>query len=162
VTDLLQNEPVREVLASVEGLRVQLVSLAAGQLVPWHRHSAVTDTIVAVSGPVIIEIGEPGACHVLESGERLTIDAGIAHSVHATDNAACRFLNLHAGGAYDFDALPDADERPIEYDPLHTVRRRNVAAPTASAATVTPTMTAASKARRDSRSVLTERRASAS
>jgi quercetin dioxygenase-like cupin family protein len=92
-------------LATVPGLRVQFVTLAAGQSVPLHRHSEVSDTILPVVGPVVVEMQAPGVLHRLAPGERLTIPAGTPHLVHGEDGAPCRFLNLHAGGAYDFQAI---------------------------------------------------------
>ena len=43
---------------------------------------------------------------VLEPGQRLTIAAGVVHRVGGEGGTACRFLNVHAGGAYDFRASP--------------------------------------------------------
>lgn len=94
--------PLREVLASVEGLRVQMVTLADGQSIPRHRHAEVSDTLVAVQGIVVVEVDGDQASRVLEPGDRMTIPAGTAHRVHGADDGACRFINLHAGGAYDF------------------------------------------------------------
>src|SRR5450759_3749504 len=53
------GEPIREVLAEAEGLRVQLVSLAAGQSIPWHTHTFVADMIIAVVGTVEVELEPP-------------------------------------------------------------------------------------------------------
>lgn len=94
------DEPIREVLASVDGLRVQLVTLAPHQCIPWHRHTVAADTVIAVLGTVIVEtsVGD----HSLMPGERLIIPAGTAHTVRGGGGAGCRFMNLHAGGAYDF------------------------------------------------------------
>jgi len=96
------GEPIREVLAMAEGLRVQLVSLAAGQSIPWHTHTFVADTIIAVVGTVEVELEPPAIPPRLEPGERWTIPAGTPHVVHGRDGAACRFVNVHAGGSYDF------------------------------------------------------------
>jgi quercetin dioxygenase-like cupin family protein len=96
------GEPIREVLAMAEGLRVQLVSLAAGQSIPWHTHTFVADTIIAVVGTVEVELEPPAIPPRLEPGERWTIPAGTPHVVHGRDGAACRFVNVHAGGTYDF------------------------------------------------------------
>ena len=94
--------PTREVLASVEGLRVQLVTLAPDQRIPWHRHTVAADTVIAIVGPVTVETR--AEARSLLPGERVVIPAGTEHTVHGRDGAGCRFLNLHAGGAYDFVA----------------------------------------------------------
>ena len=101
-------EPRREVLGEASGLRVQLVTAEAGQVVGWHSHSAVSDTIVAVVGVVVVELFDPPASHRLQPGERLTIPPGTVHRVGGEDGAACRFVNVHAGGDYDFRPFASA------------------------------------------------------
>ena len=98
------GEPVREVLASAPGLRVQLVTIAPGQRIPWHHHTEVSDTIVAIVGPVVVQFRDGAPPHRLEAGERLTIVPGTEHTVSGEGGGACRFVNLHAGGTYDFVA----------------------------------------------------------
>jgi quercetin dioxygenase-like cupin family protein len=105
--DRAPEEPLREVLAEVEGLRVQIVTIGPGQRVRWHEHTAAADTIVAVVGSIVVETTAPSARHRLEPGERMTIPAGTAHTVSGGGEAACRFLNIHSGGAYDFRPLSD-------------------------------------------------------
>jgi quercetin dioxygenase-like cupin family protein len=78
--------PLREVLAEAEGLRVQLVSVGPDQRVRWHDHTAASDTIVVVVGPVIVEMATRSR-HRLMPGERLTIPAGTAHTVSGEDGA---------------------------------------------------------------------------
>jgi len=102
-TEARGNEPVREVLASVDGLRVQAVTIAPGQRIPWHRHSEVSDTIVAVTGQVVVEFRDE-APQRLAPGDRITVAPGVEHSVHGAADGACQFINLHAGGVYDFVA----------------------------------------------------------
>ena len=104
------GEPLRELLGEAEGLRVQIVTLAPGQQIGWHRHGAVADTIVAVQGTVVVETREPAGQRALTSGERLTLPIGAAHRVSGAGGTACRFVNVHAGGAYDFQALDDVDD----------------------------------------------------
>jgi quercetin dioxygenase-like cupin family protein len=96
------GEAVREVLGEVEGLRVQLVTLEPGQRIGWHRHTAATDTLVCVAGTVIVETRDPGERRTLAPGERLTILVGVVHTVSGEAQATCRFINVHAGGVYDF------------------------------------------------------------
>ena len=95
----------REVLAQTADVRVQLVTLATGGAVPWHFHSHVSDTIVAVVGTVVVETRDPPARHALASGQHLTLAAGAVHRVAGDGDGACRFINVHAGGPYDFRAI---------------------------------------------------------
>ncbi len=107
-----EDEPLRDILAEAEGLRVQLVSVGPGQRVRWHHHTAVSDTIVAVVGRVVIETAKPSGRHRLLPGERLTVPAGTAHTVSGEDGTSCRFLNIHSGGRYDFRPSPGLAAEP--------------------------------------------------
>ena len=98
------GEPRREVLATTDGLRVQLVTVSRGQRIPWHQHTVVSDTIVAVSGVVDIELS--GAQHrELQPGQRWTIPPQTPHTVSGLLGEPCAFVNLHSGGDYDFQPL---------------------------------------------------------
>ncbi|RYJ00919.1 MAG: cupin domain-containing protein, partial [Acetobacteraceae bacterium] len=44
----------RELIAEAAGLRMQILTLAAGQEVPWHWHSEVVDTFWCMDGPMVI------------------------------------------------------------------------------------------------------------
>ncbi|MCC6236031.1 MAG: cupin domain-containing protein [Dehalococcoidia bacterium] len=98
------GEPAREVLATAPGLRVQLVTVAPGQSIPRHHHTKVSDTLIAVQGTVVVEVDGDESVHRLEPGERFTIPPGTVHRVSGEHGCSCRFLNLHAGGDYDFVA----------------------------------------------------------
>ena len=45
----------RELVAEGADLRVQVLTLAAGQSVPWHYHSEITDSIVCLEGRTVVE-----------------------------------------------------------------------------------------------------------
>ena len=45
----------REIVAETEGLRVSVLTLDRGEKVPWHHHSAITDTFICMQGPLKIE-----------------------------------------------------------------------------------------------------------
>ena len=53
----------RELVAEGVDLRVQVLSLAAGQCVPWHYHSEISDNFVCLEGPMVVETicGSPRA-----------------------------------------------------------------------------------------------------
>ena len=99
------DEPLREVLASADGVRVQLVTLSDGTSIPWHHHSVVHDTIIPVVGSVLVETRPPTATRRLIPGQRMTIQPRQAHRVRSADSSPCQFLNLHVGGDYDFEEL---------------------------------------------------------
>jgi len=49
----------RELVAEGADLRVQVLSLAAGQCVPWHYHSEISDSFVCLEGPMVVETRAP-------------------------------------------------------------------------------------------------------
>ena len=48
-----------ELVAEGADLRVQVLSLAAGQCVPWHYHSEISDSFVCLEGPMVVETRAP-------------------------------------------------------------------------------------------------------
>lgn len=92
----------RETVAEGADLRVQVLTLAAGQSVPWHYHTAITDHFVCLEGEVVVETRAPRATHVLAPGERCAVGSKTAHTVHGRDGAPCKFMVIQGVGAYDF------------------------------------------------------------
>ena len=45
----------RELVAEGADLRVQVLTLAAGQCVPWHYHSEISDSFVCLEGPMVVD-----------------------------------------------------------------------------------------------------------
>ena len=95
----------REVVAEGADLRVQVLTLAAGECVPWHYHSEVTDHMVCLEGPMVVETRAPRAVHRLGPGERCTVPAKTAHYVHGENGGPCQFLIVQGVGVYDFNPV---------------------------------------------------------
>ena len=91
-----------EVVAEGADLRVSVLTLAAGQAVPWHYHSEVTDQMVCLDGPMVVETRAPRQTHRLEKGDRCRVAPMTAHHVHGVDGGPCRFLIIQGVGVYDF------------------------------------------------------------
>jgi quercetin dioxygenase-like cupin family protein len=92
----------RELVAEGTDLRVQVLTLAAGECIPWHYHSQVTDSFVCLEGPMVVETRAPRASHRLEPGQRCSVPPKTAHYVHGEDGGACQFLIVQGVGVYDF------------------------------------------------------------
>lgn len=92
----------REEIAAVPGLRMQVLTFAAGQEVPWHWHSEVTDTFFCMDGPMVVETRAPASTTVLQPGEMHQVPARQAHRVSGLDGRAFRFAILQGIGSYDF------------------------------------------------------------
>jgi quercetin dioxygenase-like cupin family protein len=92
----------REIVADTADLRVQVLTLAVGQCVPWHYHSAITDSFVCLEGPMIVETRAPRQRYRLEPGQRCAVSPKTAHYVHGEDDGACKFMVVQGVGLYDF------------------------------------------------------------
>lgn len=95
----------REVVAEGADVRVQVLTLAAGQCVPWHFHSEVADSFVCLEGPMVVETGAPRATHRLSPGERCAVPPKTAHYVHGENDGPCKFLIVQGVGVYDFNPV---------------------------------------------------------
>jgi quercetin dioxygenase-like cupin family protein len=82
-------------------MRALVLTLAAGECVPWHYHSDITDRFFCLNGPMVVETRAPRTMKELEAGETLTVLPKTAHYVHGKDNGSCRFLLLQGVGVYD-------------------------------------------------------------
>lgn len=92
----------RETVAEGADLRVLVLTLAAGQCVPWHYHNDITDSFVCLEGPMVVETRAPRATHRLEPGERCAVGPKTAHYVHGEHDGPCKFLIVQGTGVYDF------------------------------------------------------------
>ena len=82
-------------------MRALVLTLAAGEYVPWHCHSDITDRFFCLNGPMVVETRAPRTMKKLEAGETFTVLPKTAHYVHGKDNGPCRFLLLQGVGVYD-------------------------------------------------------------
>ena len=95
----------RQIVAEGADLRVQVLTLAAGQCVPWHYHSEISDHFVCLEGPMIVETRAPRAAHRLQPGQRCHVPPKTAHYVHGSDGGPCKFLIVQGVGVYDFNPV---------------------------------------------------------
>jgi quercetin dioxygenase-like cupin family protein len=87
-------------------MRASILTLAAGECVPWHYHSTITDSFVCLDGPMEVETRAPRAVHRLDPRERCEVAPKTAHTVRGVAGGKCRFLLLQGVGVYDNVALP--------------------------------------------------------
>ncbi len=92
----------RRTLAEAPGLRVRLLSLSAGQTVPWHAHTFITDRFFCMRGPMEVRTRRPEAVHVLQAGETLDVPPGSPHFVSGSGGGPCRFMLVQGVGEYDY------------------------------------------------------------
>jgi len=95
----------RELVAEGADLRVQVLTLAAGQAIPWHYHSEITDQMVCLDGPMVVETRAPRHTYRLDKGDRCQVPPKTAHYVHGVDGGPCRFMIIQGVGVYDFEPV---------------------------------------------------------
>ncbi len=92
----------RQMIAETPELRVQILTLAEGEEVPWHYHNGITDSFVCLDGPMRVETRAPHHDYLLAAGERCEVPARTAHRVSGAGGGACRFVIIQGVGTYDF------------------------------------------------------------
>ena len=78
----------REIVAEGTDLRVSVLTLDAGQCVPWHYHSEITDSFVCLEGPMVVETRAPRHLYRLAPGERVMAERAVLHGVPPSRVAA--------------------------------------------------------------------------
>ena len=92
----------RETVAEASGLSVRIFTLAPGETLPWHYHSAIDDIFFCLEGIVAVETRAPAAQHLLKPGERLSVPARQPHLVTNAGPGVSRYLLVQGVGEYDF------------------------------------------------------------
>jgi len=94
-----------EMWAETPELRMVVLTLAAGQEVPWHWHTNVSDTFFCMKGPMVIETRAPRAVIELKPGETHVVPPKRAHRVTGKNDGPCKFGVLQGMGTYDFNPV---------------------------------------------------------
>lgn len=92
----------RELVTEGDGLRVQILTLAENEEVPWHYHTTVSDAFVGLEGTVVIETRAPRGRHLLAPGQHCVVPPMTAHRVTGKDSQGCRFTIVQGIGEHDF------------------------------------------------------------
>jgi quercetin dioxygenase-like cupin family protein len=91
-----------EPVAIGSDVQARIFTLAPGEAIPWHFHSAVTDWYFVLDGVLSIETRAPRARRILTIGERCHIPPRTAHLIANHSAADTRLLLVQGVGAYDF------------------------------------------------------------
>lgn len=92
----------KETILDTPNARVTLMTLAPGQSIPAHSHTAVTDTTFCLSGLAAITLEGPRELLRLTPGDRAVVLPGRVHAVANTGTMPARLLLVQGPGAYDF------------------------------------------------------------
>jgi quercetin dioxygenase-like cupin family protein len=91
-----------EPVAIGKDAQARLFTLAPGETIPWHFHSAVTDWYFVLEGALSIETRAPAAQCGLAVGESYHISPKTAHQIANRSDRDTRFLLVQGVGPYDF------------------------------------------------------------
>jgi quercetin dioxygenase-like cupin family protein len=100
-----------EPVAIGSDVQARVFTLAPGEEIPWHFHSAVSDWYFVLEGALSITTRAPRAERVLGVGERYTIPPKTAHLIGNHGASDTRFLLVQGVGAYDFMPVGGAPGR---------------------------------------------------
>ncbi len=95
----------REIVAETPDLRMVVLTLGPDQEVPWHWHSHVSDHMICLEGPMVVEMRAPRERIELTAGERCTVPVRRAHRVSGRNGGRCKFAILQGIGRYDFNPV---------------------------------------------------------
>jgi quercetin dioxygenase-like cupin family protein len=91
-----------EPVAIGKDVQARLFTLAPGEEIPWHFHSAVTDWYFVLEGALAIETRAPADSRILTTGGRYQIPPKTAHLIANRSDADTRFVLVQGVGDYDF------------------------------------------------------------
>ena len=91
-----------EPIAVGSDVQARLFTLAPGETIPWHFHSAVTDWYFVLEGALSIETRAPAERRELTIGQTFHIAPKTAHFISNRSAADTRFLLVQGVGPYDF------------------------------------------------------------
>jgi quercetin dioxygenase-like cupin family protein len=88
-------------------LMVREFTVTAGQEVPWHQHTEVTDHCYGLEGAVRVQCSGPKGEQdfTLAPGKSCTLEPGTRHRLTCGEGAMARYLLVQVG-AYDFVKVP--------------------------------------------------------
>ena len=94
---------MEEVLIQTDNVSVRVLELEAGEALPWHHHSEVTDYVFALDGEIEVQLRSPDEKAALAPGERYQVATGRVHRVVNLCNRKTRYLIIQGVGKYDFN-----------------------------------------------------------
>jgi quercetin dioxygenase-like cupin family protein len=98
-----------ETIMADSAIRARLFTLAPTEIIPWHRHSAVTDHYFVLRGHLTVDTRLPDVRTDLSTGDRFQITPGVDHQLANSGSSDCEFLLLQGVGVYDWIGRPDVE-----------------------------------------------------
>lgn len=99
-----------EVIFRSSELQVREFDVLAGQQIPWHSHTQITDHCYCLSGTIAVETRDTPASTPqkteLHPGEKCILPPGLQHRITCAHGDLARYLLVQGGGKYDFHPVP--------------------------------------------------------
>ncbi len=96
---------MEEILIKTDNVSARILDLKAGEALPWHYHSEVTDFVFALDDQIEIQLRSPEEKVLLRPGQRYTISAGRVHRVVNLCEKNNNYLLIQGIGKYDFNTV---------------------------------------------------------
>ena len=94
---------MEEVLIQTDNVSVRVLELEAGEALPWHHHSEVTDYVFALDGEIEVQLRSPDENVALAPGGRCQVATGRVHRVVNLCERKTKYLLIQGVGKYDFN-----------------------------------------------------------
>ncbi len=94
---------MEEVLIQTDNVSVRILELEAGEALPWHSHSEVTDYVFALDGEIEVQLRSPDGKVALAPGQRCDVPTGRIHRVVNMCQRKTKYLIIQGVGKYDFN-----------------------------------------------------------
>lgn len=91
-----------EPVAIGSDVQARVFTLAPGEEIPWHFHSATTDWFFVLEGMLSVETRAPADRQTLAAGARYHVPPKTAHLVSNHSDADTRFVLVQGVGPHDF------------------------------------------------------------
>jgi quercetin dioxygenase-like cupin family protein len=91
-----------EPIAMGTDVQVRRLTLAPGEVIPWHFHSEVSDWYICLKGRLSVETRAPRNLAVLEPGGTYSIPPKTAHFIANRGDEDCQFALVQGVGRNDF------------------------------------------------------------
>lgn len=94
-----------ETIIRTSNVSVRILTLAPGEVAPWHFHTEVVDNMFCLSGKVVVDLRDPVGQSVLQPGQRLEVGPGRVHRVANPADVSATYLLVQGVGKYDFNVV---------------------------------------------------------
>lgn len=94
---------MEEVLVKTDNVSVRILELEAGEALPWHHHTEVTDYVFGLDGEIEVQLRSPDAKVTLAPGQRCEVPTGRVHRVVNICRRKTKYLLIQGIGKYDFN-----------------------------------------------------------